>query len=261
MGIDLEKREAEKYKLDLIDGKNLLKINLRNVSIIEAILKIDSQYKGSFNVDYKPKGKYKGSTAYWSNELKKELNNSNTNKDKRYKEIITNLVFAIDREFSTHLNSDRVGREQISKRIITFEKEEIIENLKYPEKVNYSLFNKISEITVPKKEDKKLGINGKRNISFASKFCHFVCFYFFEDEKERDKYSIYDSTIKKVLRDYANHYIENYDRNLNLDNYYDYCACIDKIIEGAQLKEKDKISRNGFDHLLWYYHKGDELHG
>ena len=43
---------------------------------------------------------------------------------------------------------------------------------------------------------------------------------------------------------------------INEFNYYKtFQAAIDKVIE----RSGANISRNGFDHLLWYYFKGDRL--
>ena len=97
-------------------------------------------------------------------------------------------------------------------------------------------------------------INGesqRHNISFASKFCHYLCFWLFENEPEADNYSIYDSFVRNKLPDYIEHY--KIDRKgINLDDYKDYRFIIIQILE----KSGNKISRNGFDHLLWYYYKG-----
>ena len=56
-------------------------------------------------------------------------------------------------------------------------------------------------------------------------------------------------------------YIKRY---LNLDieegsfenDYKKYIGYIDSIRNKAEELYGKKISRNGFDHLLWYYHKG-----
>lgn len=37
-----------------------------------------------------------------------------------------------------------------------------------------------------------------------------------------------------------------------LDDYNDYRTAVDKVREASGIE----ISRNDFDHLLWYYHKG-----
>ena len=40
------------------------------------------------------------------------------------------------------------------------------------------------------------------------------------------------------------------------NNYANYISYIDEIRDKASKKYGHKISRNGFDHLIWYYHKG-----
>ena len=66
-----------------------------------------------------------------------------------------------------------------------------------------------------------------------------------------DNYSIYDNVVKKVLPRYADKYKVDYS-NKDLNDYREYRKIVDEIIS----KSNSNISRNGFDHLLWYYHKG-----
>ena len=50
-------------------------------------------------------------------------------------------------------------------------------------------------------------------------------------------------------------YIEHYKINIkekDLKDYATYRKAVDKVIN----KAGKQISRNGFDHLLWYYFKG-----
>lgn len=50
-------------------------------------------------------------------------------------------------------------------------------------------------------------------------------------------------------------YIKKYNLNLDdydLNSYSSYHKCIGDIIK----ESKESISRNGFDHLIWYYFKG-----
>ena len=42
------------------------------------------------------------------------------------------------------------------------------------------------------------------------------------------------------------------EQNYNLGDYKDYRLAVDSIRKASGIE----ISRNGFDHLLWYYHKG-----
>ena len=42
------------------------------------------------------------------------------------------------------------------------------------------------------------------------------------------------------------------------NKYNQYVKYIDAIRDEAEREYGKRISRNGFDHLLWYYHKGRE---
>ena len=54
---------------------------------------------------------------------------------------------------------------------------------------------------------------------------------------------------------------QNHKQNLKKENgnshykFSDFQKVVDEIIKASD----SKISRNGFDHLLWYYFKGDRL--
>lgn len=170
--------------------------------------------------------------------------------NEEYRNVIWNAIVAVDRENSTHLNADNIGRVEILNRILKFDKCQFLDCLQHPDATNFKLFRIISEATHPCEIDS----NGKKhrareNISFASKFCHFACFYLFEGEDEQDNYPIYDNVMRKILPKYVSHY------NLQircLDDYIEYKKTVDEIISASN----SHISRNGFDHLLWYYYKG-----
>ena len=98
----------------------------------------------------------------------------------------------------------------------------------------------------------KPGKGGRRNVSFASKFCHFSCFYIFEGEEAQDNFSIYDGVVAKALPKYLAYYKLNDRFKIKDKDYEGYSKAIDAIIEASG----SKISRNGFDHLVWYYFKG-----
>ena len=127
-------------------------------------------------------------------------------------------------------------------RLKDFSLSEILDQLKDVD--NMPLFNLLCGET--RRED---GNRGRRNPSFASKFCHYACFHLFEGLPEQDSYSIYDNVIRKVLHRYAEKYNVKHG---NLADYRNYRKTIDEIIKASG----SNISRNGFDHLLWYYHKG-----
>ena len=79
----------------------------------------------------------------------------------------------------------------------------------------------------------------RNNYSFATKFCHYCCYYLFEDDISRDKYPIYDSIVSKYINKYYNN------EGIDLSDYPAYVALINNILEGTN------ISKNGFDHLIW----------
>lgn len=247
--ISEEKQESLKFMLSDIEyaGKKLVELTPRNVALIEAMIANDSNYLKGMDKNNKPKGKYRGSNSFWFNELKSILVNKKTS-SYSYKDIIFNAVCAVDSENSTHLNADGVGRDEITKRILNIEPSKLIAYLKEPEKTDFEIIDIISEITHPKDKKKKARIN----TSFASKFCHYACFYLFEGTKYQDNFSIYDNILKESIPNYAKMYgIKCVKKHLD-KNYKLYKQIIDNIIE----KSGNKISRNGFDHLLWYYFKG-----
>ena len=229
---------AQKKLLTTIQGTNLVKLSLDNVAMVEAMICNDSAYLKAADKRAGPTSKYSGSTAYWMTQLKIFLEQNKQLKDV-YHEIISNTVQAVDRDNSTHLNADGCGRREITDRISNILPEKLIKNLK---EANLELINTISAKTSAK-------TRARVNLSFASKFCHYACFYLFEGLPEQDNYSIYDNVVKKVLPEYVNYYQLT---QKNIDNYREYQKTIDEIIA----KSKSHISRNGFDHLLWYYFKG-----
>ena len=67
---------------------------------------------------------------------------------------------------------------------------------------------------------------------------------------EQDNFSIYDNVVAQNIGKYAKCYeIEN--PNDISYNYKSFITSVDAIIK----KSGNKISRNGFDHLLWYMNK------
>ncbi len=246
--------ELELAKTKMIEevpfqGKMLAKLTRDNVAIVEAMIRNDSAYINSTDINaapiYNRKGevKYGGSSAYWMTKLKNALLDGNTDPEYSYKEIIRGAVESVDRENSTHLNADKCGRQEITERLCEFERSEFVKCLKNPEYEDMKLIKEISRITSAKKR-------ARTNPSFASKFCHYACFYIFEGTKYQDNYSIYDGILKTVLPLYLEYY--QIKKDLNLSDYRDYRQSVDSI----RKKSGIAISRNGFDHLLWYYHKG-----
>ena len=230
-------------------GKPLAKLTRDNVAIVEAMIRNDSAYIRSTDVSAAPtynrknEIKYGGSSAYWMTLLKRCLLDDVSDGEYDYEEIITRAVESVDRENSTHLNADKCGRREITERICRFEREELIKCLKDPDYKDMELIREISRLTSAE-------YKARTNLSFASKFCHYACFYVFEGTQYQDNYSIYDGIMKTVLPWYLGYY--SIDQHFDLDDYKDYRQAVDKIREACGIE----ISRNGFDHLLWYFHKG-----
>ena len=251
--MNLIQKELEKSKekmLTIIPGTELVSLSPDNVAIVEAMIQNDSAYLKTSDKQAAPDKKYGGSTAYWMTRLKDVLIDGVSATDEKYHEILTGAVEAVDRENSTHLNSDGVGREEIINRISARSRAKLIECLKDPDGTDLWLINYISEATHPTGKSQNGNMyKARTNVSFASKFCHYACFYLFEGEAEQDNYSIFDYVLRKVLPKYISHYRI---KSWNLDDYSEYRKAVDDILRKANAR----ISRNGFDHLLWYYFKG-----
>ena len=237
---------------DNIEG--IVKIKVENVAKVDTMIKNDSAYIRSGDELSKPvkskKGniKYPESSAYWITQLKdiliKEYKESSDNYT--YEECIKESINAIDRENSTHLNADGVGRNEISERIMRIKRDKMISFLKEPEKDNYELIRVIGESTT----------GGRKNFSFATKFCHYMCFYLFKGKKEQDNFSIYDGVLANALPKYCEKYNIEFEQKKFKDNYNIYLEITNRIRNKTQKEYGEKISRNGFDHLIWYFHKG-----
>ena len=248
--IQIELNNAKAKMLSTIPGTELVLLSPGNVAIVEAMIQNDSAYLKSSDKQAAPDGKYRGSTAFWMVLLKEVLIGYVPTSDDGYRKILEGAIVAVDRENSTHLNADGIGRDEILNRLIQLDKAQLVECLKYPDATNLWLINYISEPTHPTGcSQRGTPYRARTNVSFASKFCHYACFYLFEGEEEQDNYSIYDYVLKAVLPKYIAYYgLKDWD----LDNYGEYRKAVDDIIAAANAK----ISRNGFDHLLWYYFKG-----
>ena len=177
--------------------------------------------------------------------LKQFMQNNGSDKSE-YQNIIRGAVYAVDRENSTHLNADGCGREQISERI--YNSSDLRTKLQNPAP-GYELINTIIKPTKPTEAKYK----PRTNLSFASKFCHYACMYLFDNTDAQDNFSIYDNVISSVLPYYAEYY--KLPKPKELKNYVNYHKLIGDIIR----ESGDQISRNGFDHLLWYYFKAHPI--
>lgn len=248
MGLKVEQELKAKYLLatEEFDGMQIVKLTTDNVARVEAMIMTDSGYAKSGDINacptYKKNGEedYSGSTAYWMNQLKNALER-NIMTDLR--SIINHAVIAVDKENRTHINSDGVGREQLTNRILA--KAQSLKSILSNIDSGLKFIEKVAEITTGVDEEHK----ARTNLSFASKFAHYACFYLFEeDDPRRDNFSIYDNVLNKALPIYIKKYnLDEY----NPDSYLSYYKCIGDIINCSG----EDLSRNGFDHLIWYYYK------
>lgn len=227
----------------------LVKLTRDNVAIVEAMIRNDSAYiratDSTAAPEYNNKNeiKYGGSSAYWMTHLKRVLVDEGGESWYPYEEIIKGAVESVDRENSTHINADKCGRKETTDRICRFDRSELLSCLRDPDYNQMGLIREIMRRTSAEK-------GARCNLSFASKFCHYACFYVFEGTAYQDNYSIYDGVIKSVLPLYLGYY--HIKRDYDLDDYKEYRVAVDRVRAAAGIE----ISRNGFDHLLWYYHKG-----
>ncbi len=249
--IQLELELAERKMIEEVSfkGTTLAKLTRDNVAIVEAMIRNDSSYIRMNDVsagpEYTRSGRqtYGGSSAYWMTQLKKCLALEDGVADYSYEQVIRGAVASVDRENSTHLNADSCGRDEIIKRILSLTKKELLICLSQPDYEDLKLVRLIAKMTSAEKR-------ARTNWSFASKFCHYACFFLFDGMTSQDNYSIYDSILRSVLPDYLEYY--GIKEIFDLSDYKQYQQAIDRIREASGIE----ISRNGFDHLLWYYHKG-----
>ena len=308
-----------------INGKTvkLVELTKDNVARVEAMIRMDSSYARTGDPTF-----VGSSAFWMRKLKKSYENNKCDVDGYTFSDIVLNSVMAVDTENSTHLNSDRNALNdfitdknlienvhaiypdyvvhEIKKkrcyidaywimkdRIVNFDNGETDKLKKSLEAGNFDLFEKLAKVTsdeiTAELPETERAVSGTRcNVSFASKFCAYACYYLFKNKPEQDNFSKYDSVVMKVLPFYAKRWgidFENYSfgEDKNADNYkrlreqgykiisgkkndpevfdricqfyQDYSAVIGKIIK----KSGDQISRNGFDHLLWYYHKGHPI--
>lgn len=239
--IEQEYKASLKYNLKCIpNNKELVQLTQENVALVEAMIRHDSDYSNSNDETNST------SSAHCLSKLSSVLFKGSTLSKNEYTKIVFECVSAIDRENSTHLNADGVGREEMTSRIVNIEKKRLLEYLQHPKKQQYELVKILSEKTHP--TDSKM--KARNNLSFASKFCHYACMYIFKNTEAQDNFSIFDNIVCTNMPKYAKYYNIPLSKNYK-KIYSEYIDIIDKIIKASG----DKISRNGFDHLLWYFHK------
>lgn len=275
MSVKLE-TSSNPYIMDYIlyINNKIPALTRKNADFIEAIVRLDSNYAKEsiivpptegFNpeINYSgSKGMYSGSIAYWFHAMRQEIYPFPT--------ALLGAIIAVDRSNSTHLESSISGRLSMRDRIC-----EICNNLQdfitEIEKEFYSEDNMhlISILSAPIPAKGKNGV--RLNVSFASKFCDYASIYL----GCQRKYSKYDDIVSAALPSYAKIYL-NRDLKKNefkVDNskqskmkdeeklkyrlqiYEKYYQCIGTIIQVLK-DENISLSREEFDHIIWYGFKG-----
>lgn len=243
----LIQREKE-YAKDLISGLKLRKegdlvyLTLENAAKIEARIHLNPRYEKTVD-DSNEK-----SAKHFIKQMK-DAAPSDYNEGS-----IGMIIKRINSENSTRMSIDEMG--EIARRIIKHAStKDILMNI-LKEK-NYSLIDEIAKPINTKIKDSDKERN-RSNFSFATKFCHYMCFYLFEGEECQDNFSIYDNIVIDVLPDYAKFFetkcdLKSFNKSKKSPSEYykEYQNCIGDILK----KSGNAISRNAFDHIMWYYTK------
>ena len=250
-------RSVDDLSLDMLEpDKRIIDITEKNVTIINAILRIDSSYRNAFDEN----DESGVSSAYLISHEPFLKEDGSYLQDKN---CLEKIIKRINIENSTHLavagaQSDVL--DVIYGRIGTLKAE-------------------LESRTPTLVDDIAKSCKARDSFSFATKFCHYVSLYTLQGEV-KDSYPIYDRVLADVLAYYYLKYAEDkqlfvktrcrtcrsvldelilVDRKASDKQYrYEvYRNFIDAIISGVEREKKFRISRTDLDHLLWYYYKGD----
>lgn len=227
MSMSQEQTVSKKYQIKRMKN-NLVELSFDNVARVEAMIYENSYYKNN-----KPSS---------SRSMIKNLT------EESYNELIGQIVDAVDKENSTHLNSDKCGRTNVTARLQKYTFSELKELLKN-ENGEFVLLNEIAFSNDTEEKD---------HFSFATKLCHNLCMELLQGTPYEDGYCKYDTVLEKALPLYYKEYCGKVIKPSNYRKQYStYIKYVDEIRQAAQEHHGgNKISRNGFDHLIWYCHKG-----
>jgi len=273
----------KEFEFDYIDGTNIPKFTNKNLALIEVFIKHNSSYSAASEyekiLDEKKEDffKFNESQEAPDGTQKDDIDEEDINKTDLYR-----VIEAIDRVNSTHLASEGNGATDSGTknkgRTITAEKIRKIENLEDRlKKGDHTLVHEIAD-----------AVKTKYNYSFATKFCTYVSEHAFGVNE--NKYCIYDNVVQKILPVYAYYYLgkdeavkwckvvnknkselRRIESNLEekikkvkpeerYNSYKKYRDLIDAIIDKVNAKDRKglkKLTYSQFDHLLWYYFKGN----
>ncbi|WP_202109203.1 hypothetical protein [Succinivibrio dextrinosolvens] len=259
----------------------------KNRNFIEAVVKLDSRY-GKEAIINKPsdtvlkelqwlskqtefvedtlsfsiipgEDNYLGSTHYWFDAIKNNLNNDFCNLLGALYNI--NLTNSTRRSYREIFYKAKNLREKLNNKLdFNTLKNELSKD--FSQNCNNHI---ISYLTYP-------GQNGACTLSLASKFCSYACEYFGLDKS----YSKYDTIVSDNLKYYIDAYLtdeqdlskdynkfrdskfkvngqgKKFERSLKVYQAYSYF--IERIIEKLAVK-KVSINKNELDHIIWYSKK------
>lgn len=235
--IESEHNNSIRYLLDRDrDRDGLVIISSDNVARVEAMIAENSRYNGSLNSN-----NTSSSTACLTT-LKQELD---VLPNPRF-QTVYNTMRAINRENSTRLSEGEL--KELANWLCVFSSSDILGYLEKPTSKlglggeTYYLVSYLKRKTTANGNRK-----GRQNYSFATKFCHYACINFFKGKIEADNFPIIDNVVKAVFPKYAKNII----KRIVFDDYETFVRNIDDVL----VHYKKCISRNGFDHLMWYANK------
>lgn len=194
-------RSKDPYSMDMVKGYDVAALTRKNSNFIEAVLKLDSNYKKEqqavppddrFDLNAhasKSNGLYCGSAKFWFNEM------ANNDSDYSYKECVLGAVIAIDRSNSTHLETTENGRKKMARRIVKRcpDLDALIDCLSTP----FTADDDSHLLSCMMRKGLKSIKDGSNMyyLSFASKFCSYASSIL----NSEINYSKYDNVVAKAL--------------------------------------------------------------
>jgi len=247
-----EQERANEFResfLDMDQERRIVHLTQDNAVKIEALIHFNPRYSNTVD-----KNNTKSAMA-----LIKKLKE----KDSIYtKDQIQGIIERINFENSTRMSDDEM--KEIARRVFECAntKEDLFDKLKSKDYPLICIIADNVETTNPKNGKKR----NRVNFSFATKFCHYMCFYLFEGEKDQDNYSIYDNIVINVIPEYEDMlgiepkellpFNKKTDKGNNASKYYSkFQKRIDAILDKNYEDHRVMLSRYTFDHILWYSSK------
>ncbi len=231
----------EILQIDL-DANGFPLINEKNIKLINFCISNDSRYRNEADSEY----------PYSIKNLVQEYIKNPT------ADNLMNLIENVDKQNSTHLSVSGKNKDADNKQGRELTKKYLMQIPDLIDKIisgDHTLVNNIAKNAITKNNANM----DRYIISFASKFCTYILRYH-PTASNKNHYSIYDSVLSDILPYYYYQYVHHKtidvrrDTLKELPNGYEvYNNYIKEIIDNS----KCPISREDFDHLLWYYFKGD----